>query len=88
MTPKWITFREDPVPFGRKTKHWTILTKDSETWLGSVSWYGPWRKYTFTPTIDFPTVFEEDCLRDIASFVEEQTRAQRAEAKARREAAL
>ena len=36
--------------------------------LGQVKWYGPWRCYSFFP--EAGTLFEKQCLRDIAAFCE------------------
>lgn len=41
--------------------------------LGTVKWYGPWRKYAFYPDVN--TLYEWECLRDIAVFVEDITKA-------------
>lgn len=66
---QWIEFRE--VPHTGKTKRWEVVTKDGGTVVGRISWYGPWRKYTLQP--GYPTVWEQDCLRAIAEFIEQQT---------------
>jgi hypothetical protein len=47
-----------------------------------VRWYGKWRQYAFFPMPN--TVFERQCLRDIANFCEAKTRERR---QARRDAA-
>lgn len=69
MPPKWITFDEPiPSPSG-KTMTWRV--KNGLVILGDVKWYGPWRKYAFFPR---PlTVYEPDCLKDLAQFCMEQT---------------
>jgi hypothetical protein len=59
-----------------KTKVWKILDESAKFELGRIRWFGRWRKYCFFPTAD--TVFEQDCLRDIAEFIESQTKLQRA----------
>lgn len=53
-----------------KTIIWDVKTKYWET-LGIVKWFGSWRRYAFFPKAD--TVFEKDCLRDIANFCESKT---------------
>lgn len=50
-----------------KTDTWFVYAKSGETGLGSLRWFGRWRKYCFFPMAD--TVFEEKCLRDIAEFI-------------------
>lgn len=56
-----------------KTKIYSVTAKDvGNTILGTVSWFGRWRKYTFWPMED--TVYEENCLRTIAEFCETITK--------------
>ena len=57
---------------GRKTKVFSIRTTDRDLFLGLIKWHSAWRKYCFFPLEN--TVFEEDCLRDIARFMEEETK--------------
>jgi hypothetical protein len=59
------------------TKIW-IAEYDKEE-LGVVLWKPEWRKYWFEPFNN--TGFEEDCLREIAVFIEEQTRLHKAQNK-------
>jgi len=65
-----------------KTLIWEVLTKDGGKdpgggeLLGEVKWFGRWRGYAFFPLRD--TIYEHRCLRDIADFVETQTKAHRA----------
>jgi hypothetical protein len=60
-----------PGPSNKKTFTWSVETK--EEWLiGSITWYGPWRCYAFTPRSE--TVFEKTCLREIADFCERKTK--------------
>ena len=67
---KWIKFIEvDEKP---KTKVWSVQTIESELEIGIIKWRPSWRKYCFFP--DNETVFEEDCLRDIADFIIEKTK--------------
>jgi len=69
----WIRFDElTPNP---ATKRWAVTTKD-DIQIGTVKWYGPWRKYCFFPMAE--TVYEQVCLRDIASFCETETKNHRA----------
>jgi hypothetical protein len=43
--------------------------------LGEVRWFGRWRCYAFYPEPD--TLYERQCLRDIADFCEARTREHR-----------
>lgn len=69
----------DFVPTGRsksgRTAIWTITNKETRATLGTIQWYAPWRRYVFHSRIGrLTTVFEERCLRDIATFIEGATR--------------
>jgi hypothetical protein len=77
MTPKWIKFDKIPWEVGvdRVTDRWQVLTIDGRELLGMVEWYSRWRCYCFAP--DPGTIFERWCLRDIADFCEEQTKARK-----------
>jgi len=70
---KWIKIVEQNVLPDMKTKAWGVFTNDAiADCLGMIRWYSKWRKYCFFPSDD--TVFEQECLRDIASFIEEKTK--------------
>jgi hypothetical protein len=76
---KYIKFLMDGTSKTGKTQKWRVVTKDdNEDLLGYISWYGPWRCYAFSAFCGqmFHTtpVFEKRCLRDIADFIEEQTK--------------
>ena len=68
---RWITF--EPLTPNLGTKRWAVMTKERPTQIGTVSWWGPWRKYVFHAGPQ--TLFDQDCLRDIADFVEAETKA-------------
>jgi hypothetical protein len=68
--PKWVQFTDErPSPSG-KTKGWHVRTTGGVL-LGYIFWRAPWRKYVFAPAAD--TIYEEDCLRDIADFIDTKT---------------
>ena len=50
-----------------KTKIWSVIAKSDGFVLGTVSWYGPWRQYTFSPTKE--TTFNHHCLLRIKDFL-------------------
>ena len=60
-------FANEVLNTDRKTQVFTIQTNDSVL-LGTVKWYGPWRKYSFYPSVG--TLYEPICLRDIAAFID------------------
>jgi hypothetical protein len=86
--PRWLRFDECSIPPNRKTKVWNIVSKEDGFILGSVFWYGPWRRFVFGPTMDHEngTIYEERCLRCVAEFVETQTRSHKTEIAAARAA--
>lgn len=74
---KWIYFHWIGSSASGTTQIFEVTTKNTPTViLGIVKWFAPWRQYSFYPNGD--TVFEKDCLRDIAVFCEDKTKEQRA----------
>jgi len=56
------------------TEVWRIVERQPFTLgptLGYVKWFGKWRQYSFYPEPN--TIFEHNCLRNIASFCEVMT---------------
>lgn len=80
---KWIGVSYVGASASGKTLIWSVYSMSDGREIGQVRWFGRWRKYAFFP--GDATVFEEDCLRDIAQFIEEATTTQRESAKAKRE---
>lgn len=64
---KWITFEQQPMG-DKKTKTFYVYNKESHTLLGTVSWYGAFRQYSFTSYGKI--IYEKQCLRDIADFLD------------------
>jgi len=50
---------------------WWVMSM-GEDHLGNIQWHAPWRRYCFYPTAN--TIFDNNCLREIADFCAEQTR--------------
>lgn len=66
---KWLNFVPGlPKP---KTDTWLVTTKEGSRVLGEIKWFSQWRKYGFFPYVG--SLFEEDCLNDIAAFIKEKT---------------
>ncbi len=63
---KWIRF--ELANDTGKTKAYNVIAKEGSVYLGQVKWFPSWRKYAFFPSS--LTVFETDCLKDIASFLD------------------
>lgn len=72
---KWILPVEQIPPKHWKTRLWNIMTVDGHYHIGQIKWFGRWRRYCFFPVDQ--TVFEQDCLRDIADFIEQKTKEHR-----------
>lgn len=79
MMAKFIEFKPLPNSEGKRPGTWTVHTKKEGAYLGDIEWWGRWRCYTFSPS--WNSVYEHVCLRDIADFCEEQTRAHKQRAK-------
>ena len=79
---KYIQFVEDDLP-KLKTRRWRVesIFDALRSNLGYVKWFGRWRCYAFFPFRE--SIFEKQCLRDIAQFCEEQTKLHRKKARAR-----
>jgi hypothetical protein len=60
----YLNFTNGPSSASGLTRTWSVGS--SAIYLGTISWYAPWRKYCFYPKGD--TVFDDSCLHDIASF--------------------
>ncbi len=90
MEVKYIEFGEPTPSASGKTQIWEVLAYESslafgfsdEDALGEIRWFPHWRRYAFYPG-SF-TAFEQDCLRKIADFCEEQTAKLRQQWKKRR----
>jgi hypothetical protein len=74
----WIKFEDCGQSKSGKTRIWRVMPIGASdvskpgALLGHVSWYSGWRKYVFAPNVN--TVFEQDCLRDLADFCERVTK--------------
>lgn len=67
----------------RLTMRWELRSQAGAHLLGEVRWHAPWRRYCFYPAGG--TLFEQDCLRDIAEFIEVKTQLHRDTRKMERE---
>lgn len=71
MPKPYVRFAETEFPKNFKTKIWDVTTIDRAGLLGQVKWFAQWRKYTFFPNNS--TLFDFDCLTEIAEFVAKET---------------
>ena len=65
---KYLTFAAENMK-GRKTKIIHIINKSSINEIGTIEWYGSWRQYCFFPSFQFNTVWNNTCLTDILSVI-------------------
>lgn len=63
---KYIHFEKDDEHAGQ----WNVVNNKSCSLLGTLLFYAPWNRVIFTQAAE-GIVFSADCLRDIASFMEE-----------------
>jgi len=68
---KWIEFHRIEQSL-RKTEVYNVQATERRVHLGQVRFWPKWRAFAFFP--DPQTLFEKDCLRDIADFCEEKTK--------------
>jgi len=71
---KWIEFVEVPAP--GVTKRWEVRAKQGGATIAIIAWSTGWRRYILRP---LPSEWEQDCLRDVAEFLEAQSRERKAE---------
>jgi len=62
---RWVNIKH--VADKPKTRVWMVEAKEHAYPSGQIKWFSRWRKYAFFPRPD--TVYEPDCLKDIASFI-------------------
>ena len=67
LKSKWLTIKK----VGRKPKTniYAIESNSSECVLGFIQWDCGWRKYAFTPTIEFKTKYGASCLVEMGLFI-------------------
>ena len=89
MEVKYIDFSRSRPSKSGKTRIWRVLAfhglqLDDPYSLGEIKWCGAWRRYAFAPLSN--TIYEQDCMRKIADFCEDQTKKLRAKWKKRKAA--
>jgi hypothetical protein len=69
---KWIFIEELWTPKDKKTREFEVANTMEGCEFGIVKWKASWRKYAFFPYAQ--TCFEWICMRDIATFCEQETK--------------
>lgn len=68
----WIEFKSVGRSPSGKTEIWDVVAKVDGVSLGQIRWHGAWRKYAFFPAEK--TLYESKCLRDLATFCDNEMR--------------
>jgi hypothetical protein len=64
---KYTLFKDKgPYKPGSKTRLFAVMNRLNKLLLGHVHWYGPWRKYIFSP--EPYVIFDDNCLAEIGDF--------------------
>jgi hypothetical protein len=74
---KFIHFEYGGRSKSGKTFIYFCYNSENKTFLGRVSYYAGWYKYVFEPDNSLKLIFENQCLKDIATFLEELNKLQR-----------
>jgi len=72
-----IGFRDVGPSDSGLTRKFKVYSTDDNFLLGTIAWAGRWRKYVFSPVVEYQTIFEETCLNEIAEFIKGKTVAHR-----------
>ena len=67
----WIKFIPANLA-GLTTANWRVDSIEDGFELGYVKFHPRWRKYIYEPLEN--TIYEQDCLRDIAQFCQDRTK--------------
>lgn len=76
MSERLLYVEQETSPY-RLTKVWKLKSVAGATILGVISWHVPWRRFVFHPAVR--TLFDAECLEEIARFCVSQTELRRKE---------
>ena len=62
---------EEHIIAGHKLPIYTVKNKQSSVMLGTIKFYGAWRKFVFEPSE--AVIFDASCLNDIITFLNNKT---------------
>lgn len=65
---RFITIRQDSGEVFAKKPVYRIFNNRSNSQLGIISYYSPWKEYVFSSQPE--CVFNNSCLRDVLDFIE------------------
>lgn len=66
----------------RLTLQWDVRATQTRVYLGRIGWHSPWRRYVYSPAPT--TLLDAAALREMARFLDEQTKTQHEVAARRR----
>jgi hypothetical protein len=69
---EWLLIRPIELSKSGITKIYNVYPKESDSALGQIKWFARWRKYSYFPNTG--TLYEEKCLRDLATVIEDLTK--------------
>lgn len=70
MESKYLIFEEYTI-LGHKLPIYIIRNRQTNCRLGTVKFYGAWRKFVFEPCE--AVIFDANCLNDIITFLDNRT---------------
>lgn len=77
-----LEFKMHQLIAGMVTHRWTVKNAKDQLELGFIGWHSGWRRYVFEPKDE--TVFDSECLMELAEFLQSATRLQQEDARQRR----
>lgn len=60
----YLTFKGRYID-GKKLPIYIVKNKNTGLELGTIKFYGAWRKFVFSPNPDYDLIFDANCLSDI-----------------------
>jgi hypothetical protein len=66
---KYLYFSDESAGYNKKTKTIAVINKSSGSLLAYIEWYPAWRQYCFMPNLEYDTVWNNTCLTDVISVI-------------------
>lgn len=66
----YLQVTECPRDDKKITRRWEVYNRQRNIYLGDIAWWPSWRRYTFQPAPQ--TLFDANCLGEIAMFIDER----------------
>ena len=52
-----------------RSRTFEISSNEDGTLLGNIYYLNTWRQYVFEPALGYPTIWSQDCLKDLCEFL-------------------